>query len=92
MSKEQRPKVYKSIQEGLLDVAKYGIETYNQKLKMAEKLSFEDWKNSDEVSYDLPKESIIDTEWAKAQNKSPEELQDILLNIVYQDYLEQEED
>ena len=56
---------------------------------MTEKLSFEDWKNSDEVSIDLPKESIMDTEWAKAQNKSPEELQDILLNIVYQDYLKE---
>lgn len=56
---------------------------------MTKKLSFEDWKNSDEVSYDLPKEEIMDTGWAKAQNKSPEELQDILLNIVYQDYLKE---
>ena len=52
------------------------------------KLSFEDWKNSDEVSYDIPDELIADTGWAKAQSKSPEELKDTLLQIVYQDYLE----
>jgi hypothetical protein len=57
---------------------------------MTEKLSFEDWKNSDEVSYDLPDDLIADTGWAKAQNKSPEELKDTLLQIVYQDYLEAE--
>jgi hypothetical protein len=52
------------------------------------KLSFEDWKNSNEVSYNLPDELLADTSWAKAQNKSPEELKDTLLQIVYQDYLE----
>ena len=52
------------------------------------KLSFEDWKNSNEVSYNLPDELIADTGWAKAQSKSPEELKDTLLQIVYQDYLE----
>ena len=52
------------------------------------KLSFEEWKNSDEMSYDILDELIADTGWAKAQNKSPEELKDTLLQIVYQDYLE----
>ena len=52
------------------------------------KLSFEDWKNSDEVEDHLPDELLSDTGWAKAQNKSPEELRDTLLQIVYQDYLE----
>ena len=53
------------------------------------KLSFEEWKNSDEMSYDILDELIADTSWAKAQNKSPEELKDTLLHIVYKDYLEQ---
>ncbi len=56
------------------------------------KLSFEEWKNSDEMSYDIPDELISDTGWAKAQSKSPEELKDTLLHIVYKDYLEQTND
>ena len=36
MTEEQKPKVYKSIQEGLLDVAKYGAEIYKQKIKMTD--------------------------------------------------------
>jgi hypothetical protein len=52
------------------------------------KLSFEDWKNSDEVEYDFPDELLAG--WAKAQNKSPEEFKDTLLHIFYQDYLENE--
>ena len=53
------------------------------------KLSFEEWKNSDEMSYDILDELIADTGWAKAQSKSPEELKDTLLHIVYKDYLEE---
>lgn len=56
---------------------------------MTDKLSFEDWKKSNEVSYDIHDDLLANTSWAKVQNKSVEELKDTLLRIVYQDYLEQ---
>ena len=51
------------------------------------KLSFEDWKNSNEMEATWAPDEMLEIE-AKKHNKSVEEIKDMFLQPVYQEYLE----
>ena len=51
------------------------------------KLSFEEWKNSNEMEATWAPDEMLEAE-AKKHNKSVEEIKDMFLQPVYQEYLE----
>ena len=51
------------------------------------KLSFEDWKNSNEMTATWVPDEVLEAD-AKKHNKTVEEIKNMFLQPVYQEYLE----
>jgi len=53
------------------------------------KLSFEEWKNSNEMTATWVSDEVLEAD-AKKNNKTVEEIKNMFLQPVYQEYLESE--